>query len=206
MLGLTGNAGAQDALARMAALDLSQAVIEFEVDGTIVTANENFLKTLGSSLAEIKGQHHSLFVDASERESAAYREFWAKLKRGEFHSGEYKRIAKGGREVWIEATYNPIRGKDGKAVKVVKFASDITEKKLRRMADASNIAAIHRSQAVIEFKLDGTIVTANPNFLNAMGYSLGEIQGKHHSMFVVPAERESKEYREFWAALNRGEH
>jgi len=205
MLGLSDKAGAQ-ALARMAALDRSQAVIEFELDGTIMTANENFLKTLGYSLSEIRGKHHSLFVDASERESAAYREFWEKLKRGEFSSGEYKRIAKGGREIWIEASYNPIRSKDGEPLKVVKFATDITEKKIQSMADASKIAAIDRSQAMIEFKLDGTIVTANSNFLNAMGYSLGEIQGKHHSMFVVPAERESAGYREFWASLNRGEH
>jgi methyl-accepting chemotaxis protein len=206
MLGLTGKASAQAALARMAALDRSQAVIEFELDGTIVSANENFLKTLGYSLIEIKGKHHSMFVDATERESAAYREFWAKLKRGEFSSGEYKRIAKGGREVWIEASYNPIRGKDGKPLTVVKFATDITEKKIQSMADDSKIVAIGRAQAVIEFKLDGTIVTANSNFLNAMGYSLAEIQGKHHSMFVLPAERESADYREFWAALNRGEH
>jgi methyl-accepting chemotaxis protein len=206
MLGLTNKAGAQDALARMAALDRSQAVIEFELDGTIVTANENFLKTLGYSLVEIKGKHHSLFVHSSERESAAYHAFWANLKRGEFSSGEYKRIAKGGREIWIEASYNPIRGKDGRPVKVVKFATDITQKKVHNMADASKIAAINRAQAVIQFNLDGTVVTANENFLKAMGYTLVEIQGKHHSMFMPAAERDSAGYREFWAALNRGEY
>jgi methyl-accepting chemotaxis protein len=206
MLGFTDRASAQAALARMAALDRSQAVIEFELDGTVVTANENFLRVLGYSLVEIQGKHHSLFVDAAERESAAYREFWASLNRGEFRSGEYKRLAKGGREVWIEASYNPVLGKDGRPVKVVKFATNITEKKIRSMTDASKIGAIDRAQAVIEFKLDGTIVAANANFLNAMGYSLGEIQGKHHSMFVEPSERESAGYREFWASLNRGQY
>jgi methyl-accepting chemotaxis protein len=206
MLGFTDRASAQAALARMAALDRSQAVIEFELDGTVVTANENFLRVLGYSLVEIQGKHHSLFVDAAERESAAYREFWASLNRGEFRSGEYKRLAKGGREVWIEASYNPVLGKDGRPVKVVKFATNITEKKIRSMTDASKIGAIDRAQAVIEFKLDGTIVAANANFLNAMGCTLGEIQGRHHSMFVVAAERESADYREFWAKLNRGEY
>jgi methyl-accepting chemotaxis protein len=206
MLGFTDRASAQAALARMAALDRSQAVIEFELDGTVVTANENFLRVLGYSLVEIQGKHHSMFVDAAERGSAAYREFWASLNRGEFRSGEYKRLAKGGREVWIEASYNPVLGKDGRPVKVVKFATNITEKKIRSMTDASKIGAIDRAQAVIEFKLDGTIVAANANFLNAMGYTLGEIQGKHHSMFVVAAERESADYREFWAKLNRGEY
>jgi methyl-accepting chemotaxis protein len=129
MLGFTDRASAQAALARMAALDRSQAVIEFELDGTVVTANENFLRVLGYSLVEIQGKHHSLFVDAAERESAAYREFWASLNRGEFRSGEYKRLAKGGREVWIEASYNPVLGKDGRPVKVVKFATNITGKK-----------------------------------------------------------------------------
>jgi methyl-accepting chemotaxis protein len=206
MLGFTDRASAQAALARMAALDRSQAVIEFELDGTVVTANENFLRVLGYSLVEIQGKHHSMFVDAAERGSAAYREFWASLNRGEFRSGEYKRLAKGGREVWIEASYNPVLGKDGRPVKVVKFATNITEKKIRSMTDASKIGAIDRAQAVIEFKLDGTIVAANANFLNAMGYTLGEIQGRHHSMFVVAAERESADYREFWAKLNRGEY
>ena len=154
------------------------------MDGTIVTANENFLNAMGYSLAEIQGKHHSIFVDPAERESAGYREFWAQLNRGEFQAAEYKRIGKGGKEVWIQASYNPILDDNGKPVKVIKFATDITAQKIRSMEDAGKIAAIGRAQAVIEFNLDGTIVTANENFLNAMGYSLAEIQGKHHSMFV----------------------
>jgi methyl-accepting chemotaxis protein len=206
MFSWRNNAAAQNALAQLAAIGESQAVIEFNMDGTIITANENFLKTLGYSLPEIEGKHHSMFVEESERASAAYREFWARLNRGEYQAAEYKRIGKGGKEVWIEASYNPIRDANGKPSKVVKFATDITEKKIRSMEDTGKIDAILRAQAVIEFKVDGTIVTANENFLATMGYSLAEIQGKHHSMFVEPAMRESAEYREFWARLNRGEY
>jgi methyl-accepting chemotaxis protein len=195
-----------DTQAQVAAIDRSQAVIEFGMDGTIITANQNFLDALGYRLEEIKGKHHSMFVPADQRDSAEYRAFWAALNRGEFQAAEFKRIAKGGREVWIEASYNPILNSANKPVKVVKLATEITRKKIRGLADAGKITAIDRAQAVIEFNLDGTIVTANENFLNALGYSLNEIQGKHHSMFVAPSERDSAAYREFWAALNRGEY
>jgi methyl-accepting chemotaxis protein len=188
------------------ALGRSQAVIEFGMDGTIRTANDNFLKALGYTLGEIQGKHHSMFVDPSERDSAAYRDFWAALKRGEYQAAEYKRIGKGGKEVWIQATYNPVLDASGKPVKVVKFATDITARKIKSMEDAGQIAAISRAQAVIAFEMDGTIVTANENFLRAMGYTLAEIQGKHHSMFVEQSERNSAAYREFWARLNRGEN
>ena len=206
MFSWRGSAAAQNAMAQVAAISESQAVIEFNMDGTIITANENFLKTLGYSLAEINGKHHSMFVDAYERDSAAYREFWAKLNRGEYQAAEYRRIGKGNKEVWIQGTYTPIRDAKGKAFKIVKFATDITEKKVRSMEDAGKIEAILRAQAVIEFTMDGTIITANENFLKTLGYTLAEIQGKHHSMFVEPAMRESAEYREFWAKLNRGEY
>jgi methyl-accepting chemotaxis protein len=192
--------------AQSAAASRAQAVIEFNMDGTIVTANENFLGAVGYSLAEIKGKHHSMFVDASERDSAAYREFWAKLNRGDYDAGEYKRIGKGGREVWILASYNPVMDEKGKPFKVVKFASDVTAQKLRNADLAGQIEAIGKSQAVIEFDLDGTIITANHNFLGALGYSLAEIKGRHHSMFVDVAERDAPAYREFWANLRRGEY
>ncbi len=188
------------------ALSRSQAMIEFKLDGTIIDANENFLTALGYSLDEIQGKHHSMFVPAEQRESAEYRAFWPALGRGEFKAGEFKRIGKGGREIWIEASYNPVLDAAGKPVKVVKFASDVTERKVQSMGDRSKVVAIGRAQAVIEFKLDGTIVTANENFLTTMGYSLGEIQGKHHSMFVEASERDSAGYREFWAKLNRGDY
>jgi len=198
-------ANVQSALAQADAINKSQAVIEFKLDGTIVTANQNFLDAVGYTLGEIQGKHHSMFVDKDERESAAYREFWARLNRGEFQAAQYKRLGKGGREIWIQASYNPILDSSGKPAGVVKFATDITAQKIRSMEDAGKIAAMSRAQAVIEFSMDGTIVTANQNFLDAVGYSLAEIQGKHHSMFVVPEERGSAAYRDFWARLNRGE-
>jgi len=199
------NSSARDALAQAAAINRSQAVIEFKMDGTIVAANQNFLDAMGYRLDEIKGQHHRMFAPPELRGSEAYKAFWASLNRGEFQAGEYKRIGKGGREVWIQASYNPIVDNSGKPVKVIKFATDITEKKIRNMEDAGKISAIGRAQAVIEFQLDGTIITANENFLATVGYRLEEIQGKHHQIFVAPAEHDSAAYREFWAKLSRGE-
>ncbi|MDA9487518.1 histidine kinase [Bradyrhizobium sp. CCBAU 11445] len=195
-----------DAQARLDAIGRSQAMIEFNLDGTILTANKNFLNALGYRLDEIQGKHHSMFLPADQRDSAEYKAFWAALNRGECQAREFKRIAKGGREVWIEAAYNPVLDGNGKAVMVAKIATDITAKKMRSMTDASKIAAISRAQAVIEFKLDGTIVTANENFCKTLGYSLAEIEGKHHSLFVAEADRNGTAYREFWAALNRGDY
>jgi len=312
--------------AKLEALDRSQASIEFNLDGTIVTANENFLSTVGYSLDEIKGQHHSIFVEPEYKESAEYNAFWDGLRRGEFNAGKYKRIGKGGKEIWLRASYNPILDESGKPFKVVKFASDITETEkatheslfkssafggssvammmvdrdfmvtyvnestmqlLAANADAfrevwptfnaENIVgacidmfhknpahqrqllsdpsrlpyqteitvgdlkfalnvsgvfdadrnymgnvlewadvtadrlnsgmldALSRSQATIEFNMDGTIVTANENFLNTVGYTLGEVKDQNHSMFVEDDYKESAEYKAFWEALRRGE-
>ena len=199
------NTRARDALAQADAISKSQAVIEFNMDGTIVTANQNFLDAMGYKLPEIAGKHHAIFMSGEMRDSAEYRAFWADLNLGKYKAGEFKRVDKGGRDVWIQASYNPIMDSNGKAVKVIKFATDITSQKIRSMEDAGKLAAIGRAQAVIEFNLDGTIITANDNFLSCMGYSLAEIQGKHHSMFVAPSERDSRAYREFWETLNRGE-
>ena len=129
----------------------SQAVIEFNMDGTIVTANQNFLGTMGYRLDEVAGKHHRMFVAPEQRDNPDYHAFWAKLNRGEYQAAEYKRVGKGGREVWIQASYNPILDSANKPIKVVKFATDITERKIRNMEDAGKIAAIARAQAVIEF-------------------------------------------------------
>ncbi|MDP9014980.1 MAG: methyl-accepting chemotaxis protein [Pseudomonadota bacterium] len=187
-------------------MNKSQAVIEFGLDGTILTANDNFLGALGYTLSEVRGKHHSLFVDPAYRQSAEYRAFWAKLGRGEYEAGVYKRLGKGGKEVWIQATYNPILDSNGRPFKVVKFATDVTEQRMRLADYEGQIAAIGQAQGVIEFELDGTIRTANANFLNVLGYSLDEIQGRHHSLFVTPTYRDSAEYRAFWDKLGRGEH
>ena len=191
---------------KLKAIDRSQAVIEFRLDGTIIGANKNFLDGMGYELREIRGRHHSMFVDPAERESAAYREFWDQLRRGEYKVAEFRRIAKGGREIWIQGSYNPIMNAMGKPVRVVKFCTDITARKLQQLDQQGKMAAIDKSQAVIEFNVDGTIVNANEHFIGAVGYSLDEIRGQHHRMFVDNAEREGVAYQEFWRALGRGEY
>jgi methyl-accepting chemotaxis protein len=190
---------------QVAAINKSQAVIEFNLDGSIESANENFLKTLGYSLDEVKGKHHRMFCDSAYTSSSEYANFWAKLNRGEYDSGEYKRIGKGGKEIWIQASYNPILDSHGNAFKVVKYATDVTAAKLANADYQGQLAAISKSQAVIEFSLDGSIQSANENFLKTMGYSLDEVKGKHHRMFCDPAYTSSNEYTNFWSKLNRGE-
>jgi methyl-accepting chemotaxis protein len=205
MLGLSRRS-TTDTEAKLAALDRSSAVIEFNLDGTILTANENFLRATGYSLQEIQGKHHSLFVEPAYREDRDYKEFWQRLKAGEYQAGRYRRFGKGGREIWIEASYNPLLGRDGKPFKVIKFATDIT-RQMQEQADLrGQVEAIGKSQAVIAFNLDGEILEANDNFLAAVGYSLDEIQGKHHSMFVEPTVRASGEYKAFWRRLKAGEY
>ena len=192
--------------AKLEAINKSQAVAEFNIDGTIITANENFLSAFGYTLAEIQGRHHNMFLEPKERDSAAHRAFWATLNKGEYQAGEYKRLGKDGKEVWIQASYNPVLGRYGKPFKILKFATDITRRKEQTADYAGQIDAIGKSQAVIQFNMDGTVITANENFLGAFGYSLSEIKGCHHSMFVEPKDRESVAYRQFWEALNRGEY
>ncbi|MBO0906254.1 PAS domain-containing methyl-accepting chemotaxis protein [Jiella sp. MQZ13P-4] len=188
----------------MSAIGKSLAMIEFKPDGTILTANENFCAAMGYDLDEIVGRHHAMFVDPAFAASAEYAAFWEKLSRGEYDTGQYKRFGKGGREVWIEASYNPVfHGR--KMTKVLKLATDITAVKLAAAENRGKIEALSRSQAVIEFKPDGTIVTANENFCATMGYRLEDIVGRHHSMFVEPGFAASEEYRGFWAKLARGE-
>ena len=188
-----------------AALNRVQALIEFGLDGTILHANDNFLKAVGYTLGEVQGQHHSMFCEPGYARSAAYKQFWTKLAAGEFDQGEYKRLGKDGREIWINASYNPIIDGDGKPYKVVKFATDITEGKLRNADFEGKINAIGKAQAVIEFTLDGTILQANENFLKSVGYTLAEIQGKHHRMFCDPDYVKTEAYTHFWHKLGAGE-
>ncbi len=194
-----------EANASLAAIDRSMAVIEFETDGTILTANENFLKTLGYTLSEVKGKHHSIFVTPEYAKSREYREFWDTLRSGRFLSGKFMRVCKDGSNAWIEASYNPILNADGKPIRVVKFATDVTAVKRATDEADAKLAAIGKAQAVIEFDTDGKIITANDNFLNALGYRLDEIVGRHHSMFVEAEEKEGADYAEFWRRLNAGQ-
>ncbi|WP_296068073.1 PAS domain-containing methyl-accepting chemotaxis protein [uncultured Agrobacterium sp.] len=192
-----------NAFAVLAALSKSQAIIEFDLSGKILNANENFCRALGYELSEIVGRHHSMFVEPAVVSSQEYKAFWSKLSAGQFDQRQYKRIGKGGREVWIEASYNPVFRR-GKPVKVVKIATDITDRKLKAAEDAGKIDALSRAQAIIEFSPEGEVLTANDNFLAALGYSLSEVQGRHHSMFCEPAYIQSPQYKEFWDKLAGG--
>ncbi len=195
-----------DLQGQIAAIGKAQAVIEFQLDGTIISANENFLKTVGYRLEEVRGQHHSMFVEPAYRASDEYRRFWEQLGRGEYDANQYKRIAKGGKEVWIQASYNPIFDFSGKPFKVVKYATDITAQVRAAAENKGQLEALNRAQAVIEFTLEGRILHANDNFLNTLGYRLDEVKGEHHSIFVDPVYRASDDYRRFWEKLARGEY
>jgi methyl-accepting chemotaxis protein len=187
------------------ALNKVQAIIEFNLDGTIIKANDNFLSALGYTQDEIQNKHHRIFCDEEYTSTLAYRQFWEKLSRGELDSGEYKRIAKGGKEIWINASYNPVFDANGKPYKVIKFAIDVTATKLKNSEFEGKINAISRAQAVIEFNLDGTILTANQNFLQTLGYTLEEVKGKHHRIFCEGTYTSSSAYALFWDKLARGE-
>ena len=193
-----------DLRGQVKAIGRSQAVIEFSLDGTIQSANENFLSAVGYTLEEIRGQHHRLFVEPGERDSSEYQRFWTLLGQGEFQAGQFRRIGKGGREIWLQASYNPIFDAGGKPFKVVKYCTDVTAQKTRAADFEGQIKAIDKSQAVIEFELNGIIRNANANFLRTVGYSIDEIRGQHHKLFVERAYAEGAEYRAFWEKLGRG--
>jgi len=187
------------------AINSTQAVIQFSLDGSIEHANENFLKLMEYQLDEVKGKHHSIFVEPGAANSAVYQQFWHELRSGKPQTAEFKRITKTGKEVWIQASYTPII-KNGKVQKVIKFASDVTEQALKQADFVSQLQAIHRAQAVIEFDLDGKILFANSNFLNLMGYGLKELMGQQHRIFVEPKEAASSAYADFWRGLKAGNY
>ena len=196
---------AGDAASKIDALDESLAMIEFDAKGTILAANANFCEALGYQAQEILGKHHSLFLEPEYAASQAYREFWSRLAQGHFDAREYLRLGKGGREVWIQASYNPVKNAAGQVTRILKVATDITAQKEAEAERAAKLAAVERVQASIEFTTEGVILNANENFLNVVGYTLSEIKGKHHSMFVDPAYARSAAYSEFWRKLNAGE-
>ncbi|MCP5180120.1 MAG: PAS domain S-box protein [Pseudomonadales bacterium] len=186
------------------AISKAQAVIEFDLDGTVLRANQNFCDTMGYTMAELPGLHHRQFVDRKTAASADYQQFWSSLRGGEFLTGTFLRYAKAGHPVWLQASYNPVFDADGRPIKVVKFATDITSEKQRELEFDGIMQAIGLAQAIIEFELDGTIVNANENFLRATGYTADEIIGRHHRIFVDRSEAESDEYKRFWAKLAEG--
>jgi len=190
---------------RLEALTHAQAVVEFDLEGRIRTANASFLETMGYTLPEIRGRHHREFVDPDYAASPEYESFWRRLREGEHHSDEFARRRKNGDTVWLQASYAPIRNRLGRPSGVLKVAHDITANKLRDTSSAGRIAAIERSQAIVEFDMEGTVLHANENFLATYGYALDEVLGKHHSLFVDPADRDSAEYRTLWNDLRAGQ-
>lgn len=187
------------------AIELSQACIEFDPTGVILSANENFLATVDYAREEIIGQHHKMFVSKTEHEAPEYEEFWQKLRAGHPQQGEFCRYDKSGDQIWLQATYTPVLDRAGAVTKVVKFANDVTAQRKLSSRAQSQIAAIQNSQAVIEFEPDGTIIEANENFLKTMGYSLQEIVGQHHRMFMPEGESSTESYQDFWQRLAKGE-
>ena len=190
--------------ARLAALGTSHALIEFDPDGRILEANANFLAVMGYDAAEVVGRHHRLFVDPAEADSVEYRAMWDDLRAGRHAQRRFRRLAKGGREVWIEASYNPVRDPFGRVARILKIATDITAAQAAAARDAATIAALDRSMAVITFDLRGNILEANDNFLAVMGYTAEELRGRHHGIFVEPTYRESPAYAAFWEDLRAG--
>jgi len=186
-------------------LKKSLAFIEFTPDGTILDANENFLNAVGYRLDEIKGNHHRIFCDNTYTQSNEYSQFWQQLASGQSLSDRFLRFTKNGTPLWLEASYNAVKDDEGRIISVVKIASDITELVEKSNVQNGILQALDRSTATIAFELDGTIIEANDNFLNATGYSLSDIQGKHHKIFCPPELASSSEYKQFWVTLNRGE-
>ena len=187
------------------AIERSMAVIEFDLQGSVLRANDNFLKTMGYRAEQILGQSHRMFCTPAFARSAEYNQLWTHLRNGHFQSGTFERLAGNGQSVWLEASYNPVRDDTGQVIKVVKYAMDVTPRLQAESEANAKLGAIDRAMAVIEFNLDGTIITANDNFLQRMGYSLAQIQGKHHRMFCEPQEYNSAQYQQFWKRLNAGE-
>ncbi|WP_045122597.1 methyl-accepting chemotaxis protein, partial [Pseudomonas fluorescens] len=187
------------------AINRSMAVIEFDLDGVVLKANDNFLKTMGYRAEQVIGQPHRLFCTPEFGRSAQYTELWSRLKNGQFQSGTFERVDSKGQPIWLEANYNPIKDASGRVVKVVKFAMNVTTKVQQESEANAKLQAIDRAMAVIEFNLDGSILTANQNFLTRMGYTLAELKGKHHRLFCRPELVNSSAYEDFWRRLNQGE-
>lgn len=186
------------------AIDRAQAVIEFDMAGRVLHANQNFLNTFGYTLEDIAGQHHRMFCDSDYVRTPEYLLFWERLGTGEFNAGEFRRVGKAGKDVWIQASYNPIFNAEGEPVRVVKFATDVTATKLHNVEFEGKINALSRSQAVIEFDLRGNVLQANSNFLRTFGYTADEVTGQHHKLFCEPALVKTVGYRNFWADLAEG--
>lgn len=186
------------------AVNRSMASIEFNLDGMVITANDNFLRLVGYSLDEVRGKHHSIFCEQKFVDSQDYKKFWENLANGKFQQGIFKRYSKTGKELWLEASYNPILARDGKPYRIIKFAADTTQNIILKNDLENTLKAVNRSMASIEFNIDGMVLNANDNFLKLTGYGLDEIKGKHHSIFCEQDFVNSSGYSRFWEKLRAG--
>ncbi|MBK6267257.1 PAS domain-containing methyl-accepting chemotaxis protein [Marivirga sp. S37H4] len=191
------------------AIDNAFASIEFNPEGIILNANADFLTATGYKLKEIKGEHHRIFVSDEYANSKEYKAFWKALADGQSQTGEFLRYCKNGDELWLQASYTSIKDESGKVAKVIKYGQDITKRKQAELAGEKNLknylSAVDKAFATIEFDPKGNILNANDQFLNAVGYSLNEIKGKHHKIFVSAKHAQSNDYTTFWNALGSGE-
>lgn len=183
----------------------SQAMIEFSVDGVILSANKNFCDVMGYEEHELLGKHHSMFVDPAYVKTVEYKQLWENLRKGEPYAAVLTRFSKSGEKLFLLGSYNPVVGRDGVVHRVVKVASDVSELERATRARQAVLDSLGRSQAMIEFNAEGAILSANQNFSDVMGYQECDIVGKHHSMFVDPVFANSPEYRNLWERLRRGE-
>ncbi|MWK57037.1 methyl-accepting chemotaxis protein [Metapseudomonas otitidis] len=184
----------------------AMAMIEFSPDGTILDANAAFLGVVDYQLDNVLGRNHSLFCTPELVRSPAYEEFWRRLRAGEHFSDRFMRLTRSGRQVWLEATYMPVLDEAGQTIRILKVATDITRQLEAEHVHESYVNAINHAMAAIEFDLEGRVVGANANFLGLMGYSLDEVQGKHHSLFCSAEEAGSSDYQHFWDRLRHGEY
>ncbi|RII37916.1 PAS domain S-box protein [Pseudooceanicola sediminis] len=194
----------RDNRSQVDAIRRTMAVVEFDLQGNITDANDLFLKTMGYRLDELQGKHHRMLVPPEDASSAEYKGFWDRMAKGASEKGEVRRLDKRGKSRWLEATYETLLDPEGRPFKVVKYAFDITNAKNLAADAASQIAAINRVQAVIEFDTQGNILAVNDTFCAAMGYAPEEIRGKHHRMFVSSDFANSPDYDEFWKTLRSG--
>lgn len=183
----------------------SVAFIEFEPNGTIIEANDNFLAAVGYQLSEIQGKHHKIFCESAYTNSSEYRDFWRKLSSGQALVDRFLRVTKTGSLIWLEASYNPVKDDDDNIISIVKIATDVTEHVNKADIQNGILQALDRSTAIISFELNGTVIDANENFTQTVGYSLSQIQGENHRMFCSAELISSLEYKQFWAKLNSGE-
>jgi methyl-accepting chemotaxis protein len=191
---------------KLEAVKRSLAVIEFTPDGHVIDANEKFLAAVGYHLDEIQGKHHRVFCETEHANSQEYKSFWRELNAGEFVSGQFKRLNKHGKTLWLEASYTPVLDKNGRLISVMKFASDITQRVNDSQLQNSVLEAVSRSMAVIEFDTGGHVLTANDNFLVTMGCQLQDIVGQHHRNFCEIEYAKSSDYKNFWGRLHKGEY